>query len=144
MIVYLDASALVKRYVSERGSKQVAELLSDALFIGTSLVSRAELAAALAKSVRVGALTREQAATALEAFRKEWNDFIRIQLTENLLAQADAYAWEHGLRGNDPVHLAAAASWQQVMGETITFATFDKHLSQVAGSVGLMPFPLDL
>jgi len=54
MIVYLDASALVKRYVSETGSPEVNALLATVAVAGTSVIIRAEVAAALAKSVRVG------------------------------------------------------------------------------------------
>ena len=50
MIVYLDASALVKRYVAETGSAEVASLISEAQAIGTAVVSRAEVAAALAQA----------------------------------------------------------------------------------------------
>ena len=56
MILYLDASALVKRYVAEPGSAEVSEAISRAEAIGTALISRAEVAAALAKAVRGKAL----------------------------------------------------------------------------------------
>ena len=59
MILYLDASALVKRYVAEPGSAEVDGAISRAEVIGTVLFSRAEVAAALAKAVRMEALTRE-------------------------------------------------------------------------------------
>lgn len=39
MIVYLDASALVKRYLAERGSPEVKALLIRAEAIGTSLMA---------------------------------------------------------------------------------------------------------
>lgn len=37
MIVYLDASALVKRYVAEAGSVEVASLISKAQALGTAV-----------------------------------------------------------------------------------------------------------
>ena len=46
MIVYLDASVLVKRYVAEPGSKETAKLIAHAEVVATSLISRAEVAAA--------------------------------------------------------------------------------------------------
>jgi predicted nucleic acid-binding protein len=49
VILYLDASALVKRYVMEAGSKDVISLTAAAAAVATSLVSRAEVAAALAR-----------------------------------------------------------------------------------------------
>ncbi len=61
MILYLDASALVKRYVAEAGSAEVDALIGDANVIGTSVISRAEVSAALAKAVGVGWLLRDEA-----------------------------------------------------------------------------------
>jgi predicted nucleic acid-binding protein len=48
MIAYLDASALVKRYVAEAGSTEVNGLISEAEALGTAVISRAEVSAALA------------------------------------------------------------------------------------------------
>lgn len=140
MIVYLDASALVKRYVREAGSSEVGELIAGATLAGTAVITRAEVAAALAKAVRMGALGRDEAAVALEAFRRQWADFVRLQLGEATIVLADALAWEHGLRGYDAVHLAAAAFWQQ-MGEPVTLATFDRQLWLAAQKAGLMVWP---
>ena len=144
MILYLDASALVKRYVAEAGSAEVGAAISQAVVTGTALVSRAEVAAALGKAVRVDALTQEEALAALQVFRNDWVDLVRIQLTEMVIARADLLAWDHGLRGYDAVQLASALAWQDGLGEQVTMATFDKHLWTVAESVGLTPYPADL
>ena len=48
MIAYLDASALVKRYVAERGSAEVGRLIDRAEAAGTAILSRAEVALVLA------------------------------------------------------------------------------------------------
>lgn len=52
MILYLDASALVKRYVAETGSETVARAIADAEMVGTSILSRAETVAALTRIER--------------------------------------------------------------------------------------------
>lgn len=144
MILYLDASALVKRYVAELGSAEVNEAISKAEMIGTALISRAEVAAALAKAVRMDALTREDALASLQVFRNEWPDLVRVQVTEMVIARADTFAWEHNLRGYDAVHLAAASLWQDAMGEQVTLSTFDRRLWAVIERVGLVPHPADL
>jgi len=144
MIVYLDASALVKRYVAERGTAEVTALIAAAAGVGTSLISRAETSAALAKAVRVGALTFEGAAAALQVFRSEWPWLIRIQATELVLARADALAWELGLRGYDAVHLASALIWQEGVGEAVTLATYDRQLWDAGHTQGLTVFPENL
>jgi predicted nucleic acid-binding protein len=144
MILYLDASALVKRYVTEFGSDSVNEAIGEAELVGTALISRAEVAAAFAKAVRMNALKRDEGLRCLHAFRKDWHDLVRVQITEIAIARADALAWEHNLRGYDAVHLAAAVLWQETMGEQVTMATFDQTLWGVAEKVGLVPFPADL
>lgn len=102
------------------------------------------MAAALAKAVRVDALTREEALASLRVFREEWPDLVRVRLTEVVIARADALAWEHGLRGYDAVHLAAASLWQDAMSEQVTLSTFDRRLWTAAGRVGLALHPADL
>ncbi len=144
MILYLDASALVKRYVAEVGSAQVAQAIASADLVGTALVSRAEVVAALAKAVRVGALRHNQALASLQSFRREWLDLVRVQITDGVISHADALAWEHGLRGDAAVQLAAASLWQETLGETVTMATFDQSLGRAAQNVGLGTFPADL
>lgn len=144
MILYLDASALVKRYVAELGSANVAQVIAQADLVGTVLVSRAEVAAALAKAARMNVLTAEEAREALEAFRTDWPDLIRLQVTEMVVARADLLAWEHRLRSYDAIHLAAALLWQDAMGERVTMATFDRSLWAAARQSGLIPYPADL
>lgn len=55
MIVYVDTSALVKLYIAETGSADVAALASNAASLGTAIVTRAEAAAAFGKAARIGA-----------------------------------------------------------------------------------------
>jgi predicted nucleic acid-binding protein len=69
MILYLDASALVKRYVKEEGSTAVAKAIQEATYVGTAAITRAETVAALAKAARVGTVTREEAHSAVQQFR---------------------------------------------------------------------------
>ena len=54
--VYVDTSALVKRYVAETDAEAVDAVMNEALRVGTSLITRTEVAAALAKAVRQGRL----------------------------------------------------------------------------------------
>lgn len=141
MNAYLDASALVKNYVAETGSKEVSQLLSRADLLATSVLSRAEVPAALAKAARVGWLTREAADAARQVFRSQWPALMGVQATEALMALADTLAWEYGLRGYDAVHLASALTWQEALGEPALLATFDKQLWSAASKAGLASWP---
>src|ERR1700716_36615 len=143
MIVYLDASALVKRYVAERGSAEMATLGGEAEAVGTAAISFTEVTAALAKAARLGVLDAVEAEEALGRFREEWPDLIRLSITEFLLSRAADLAWRLGLRGYDAVQLAASQIWQEALGETITLATFDRRLWESAPKVGLAASPAD-
>ncbi|MBI5349087.1 MAG: type II toxin-antitoxin system VapC family toxin [Chloroflexi bacterium] len=141
MIVYVDASALVKRYVVEEGSEDVSRLIDESDLVGTGLITRAEVSAALKKAVRMKALTLEEAEAAVKAFRSQWNDFVRVQASESLISKADTVAWEYDLRGYDAVHLASALVWQEAIGESVTIATYDHQLREASKRAGLNVYP---
>lgn len=144
MILYLDASALVKRFVVEAGSDEVGQAVDRAEIVGTALISRAEVAAALGRAVRIRALPPKAAARSLQAFHEHWADLVRLPVTEATIVRADALAWEHGLRGYDAVQLATALTWQEGLGVPVVLATFDRWLWETAGEVGLETYPEDL
>ena len=144
MIAYLDASALVKRYVAEAGSPETNALIAGASVVGTAAISRAEVSSALAKASRMGLLSREEAASALQVFNAEWESLIRLQLTEALISRAATLAWEHGLRGYDAVHLAAALFWEDMLGDQVTLASYDRQLWEAAKVTGLIAWPESL
>ena len=144
MNLYLDASAIVKRFVVEMGSAEVGQVIAQARWVGTALISRAEVAAALGRAVRMRVLKPKPAALLLQSLRDHWASLVRLPITEAIVIRADALAWEHCLRGYDAVHLAAALTWQEALGEIVTLATFDRQLWTVAGQVGLESYPPDL
>jgi predicted nucleic acid-binding protein len=138
---YLDASALVKRYVAEPGTAEVIALTSTAAAVATALISRAEVAAAFARAVRMGVLDGASGRRAQRRFAREWPDFVRVPVTEALVARAETLAWDHGLRGYDAVQLATALAWQDSVGQEVVLATFDRQLWETAPRVGLRAWP---
>ena len=141
MIAYLDASALVKRYIVEQGSKETIALTAESEITASSILSRAEVAAALAKAVRIGLVTQEVARSAQRMFVRDWPDLVRVPVTEALVERAEGLAWEHGLRGYDSVQFASALTWQESVGEGIVLATFDQRLWEAAKRMGLTAWP---
>ena len=144
MILYLDSSAIVKKYISEFGSAETQTAVQQAETIGTSVLSRAEVIAAFRKAVRMGVIAEEDASATVRAFNKRWRDLIRTRVTERLVKHASKLAWGQALRGYDAVHLASAAAWQQAIGRDVTLATFDVSLWQAARRIGLSVFPKNL
>jgi uncharacterized protein len=139
--LYLDTSALVKLYVREPGSEQLAELTKLALFTATSWVAYVEFVAAITRSVRLRTVSRTSASRKLTLFQHHWEDLVQIEASRLVITRAATIAWEHGLRGYDSLHLASALIWQEALAESITFATYDQELGKVAGEVGLPRFP---
>jgi len=141
MILYLDASALVKRTIVERESERVNAWIDAAEMVVTGLITRVEVAAAIARASRMKLIHPEEALAALRQFRSEWESFHRLPITENTVMRGDALAYEQNLRGYDATHLACALIWQESLGVPVTMASFDGQLIEAARNVKMAYLP---
>ena len=141
MIVYADTSALVKLFVREESAETTREMFKRAHMMGTGLLTRAELGAALSRGVRRGLLLPEEGLEARRRLEAVWSSWVHIAMDASLVFQAEMLSWEYGLRGYDAVHLAAAWRWREEIGHPIVLATFDKELWEAARAVGLEAWP---
>jgi predicted nucleic acid-binding protein len=144
MILYLDSSAIVKKYVEETGSVLIRDAVEQAEIVGTAVISRVEVIAALRKAIRSDVIAEADGEAAVRSFNRSWRDLVRTRVTERLVKHASELAWAHGLRGYDSVQLASAAAWQQAIGLGVTLATFDLRLWHAGRAVGLRAFPENL
>lgn len=141
MILYLDASALVKCYVEEEGSDDVIRLIQASEVAGTAILSRAEVVAAVARATRMGNISREEGWLAVTTFETDWANLVRLQMTERIVAQAANLAWQKGLRGYDAVHLACALAWRDALQRPVMMVTYDQELWRGAQQEGFDLFP---
>jgi len=141
MILYLDASALVKRYIQEKGSQGVNAWIEAADMVVTGLISRVEVAAAIARASRRKLITPDESLAALRQFRSEWESFHRLPITENTEARSDSLAVDNDLRGYDATHLACALIWQETLGMPVTLVSFDSQLIEAARAVQMAYLP---
>jgi uncharacterized protein len=141
MNLYLDTSALIKRYIHEPGTEDVRAWIHSADVMSTSLLTRAEAAAGLTRLHQRGIIIHDDYRLALESFRLDWTGFHRIPINEELIARADFLACQHGLRGYDAVHLAAALIWQETLMLPITIATYNQELAESSKKSGLKVLP---
>jgi predicted nucleic acid-binding protein len=139
--LYFDSSALVKRYIDEQGSSDVLDWMDDSKINGTVLVTRAEVASAISRAVRMQYISKEDVGRFLDVFRREWESLHRIPITEPLIARADTLACDHNLRGYDAVHLAAALIWQEQLGMPVTVVTYDRELAAAVQALGMTVLP---
>ena len=81
-MLYLDTSALVKKYVEEAHSAEVRNCISLHESIATSTITRAE-SATFARAVRHGSLTEAAARAGHRQFVREWKTYMRIRVTSH-------------------------------------------------------------
>jgi len=141
VILYLDASALVKRYIQEKASQDVNAWIDAADMVVTGLITRVEVAAAIARAGRMKLITPDETLAALRQLRSEWDSFQRLPITENTVARGNTLAVEHNLRGYDATHLACALIWQETLGMPVTLASFDSQLIEAASGVQIAYLP---
>ncbi|OGO35372.1 MAG: hypothetical protein A2W35_01150 [Chloroflexi bacterium RBG_16_57_11] len=141
MILYLDASALVKRYIQEKASQDVNAWIEAADMVVTGLITRVEVAAAIARAGRLQLITPDETLAALHQFRSDWESFHRLPITENTVVRGDTLAVEHNLMCYDATHLACALIWQETLGMPVTLASFDIHLIEAARGVQMAYLP---
>jgi predicted nucleic acid-binding protein len=141
VILYLDASALVKRYIQENDSERVNAWIDAAEMVVTGLITRVEVAAAIARAGRMNLISPDEALSSLRQFRSEWESFQRLPISENTVIRGDALAYGHNLRGYDATHLACALIWQETLGMPVTLASFDGQLIEAARNEMMASLP---
>jgi uncharacterized protein len=141
---YLDASALVKRYVNEEGSDwlRVAITPGRSQLLFTSRMTIVEVISAFARRVRDGSLTLEEFASARDLFRGDCLDEYQIMPpTIAVVDSASVLLERHPLRAYDAIHLATALGAQQFLADqnypALTFLSADDRLNQAAAAEGL-------
>ena len=134
MRIFLDTSALAKRYVQEPGSKELEELFDSITpEVLISNLAFVEFAAAMGRKLRDKAIERMKASKAIKELEEDWyNVFAKIPLDESLAETAAALALEYSLKGADAVHLASA----QVTSVEL-FVASDDRLIRVAKKMGI-------
>lgn len=141
---YLDSSALVKRYVQERGTGWVTALTSPRseheIFI--ALVTGAEVVAAIARQARAGRLNTKDAVSIIEVFQSHFEAQYRVVLTlPSVVQRAMELAQRHWLRGYDAIQLASALAVQEELvlhgAEPLVFVSADEELNGAARAEGL-------
>ena len=133
---YFDASALAKRYVRETGSVKVRRLLSAGI-PATSRLSEVEIASALMRRTREGALSQEQRDRALAALDNDLAAMLLIELSPEVVTRAQALLRRHVLRAGDAIQLASCLHLKDELGEEVAMVAFDERLNAAARLEGV-------
>jgi predicted nucleic acid-binding protein len=147
---YLDASALVKRYSSEKGSNAVAVRFDRAEKIFTSRLSFAEVHSSLGRKFRAGELSSEDLTRVREEFESDWLFSLSVlDLDVGTISSISQLVEQYDLKAGDAIHLSAAfwlrdairlGRFRSGAEESIEFGVADKQLARIARKCGLHVF----
>jgi len=143
-IYFLDSSALVKRYVTETGSKwilnQARPSANNSIYVAR--IAGVEVVSALARRRKGNSLSPAEAAKAVKRFEKYFaRHYAKVNISPNLIASTIDLANKHSLRGYDAVQLAAALEVEteiKAVGTSgLIFVSGDNELNTAAQSESL-------
>ena len=153
-MLYLDSSALLKRYVQEPGTDAVNLKVNEGLTanreILISVVGYAEIFATFARLVRDHLLPKQEGDLLQQSFHDDWMvKLSQVDLTADVLAFVPGLVNNHPLRGADAIHLASALWLRDALRQgksfgpnpgILEFATSDRQLKTAAALEGLPVF----
>ncbi len=128
MTLYVDSSALLKRYVREHDSDLSVQLMETDPVLVTSRLSTVEVRRNLSRL-----LDDHARGEARGRFVRDLGAFGLISVDDAILAAAAAIAEDTLCRSLDSIHLASARR----TGSNTTLLTFDIRQAQVARSLGM-------
>jgi predicted nucleic acid-binding protein len=129
LTLYLDSSALVKRYVKEPGSDSVIEVMGRADAYKMCRIGFVETVRAVARGGGRGEV---------EKMESDWTRVDVVEVDRTLAEHAARLAVNHRLRTLDALHLAAALA---LTDENPTFVTWDSDLHRAARAEGMQTLP---
>jgi predicted nucleic acid-binding protein len=139
MRVYVDTSALLKRYLQEVGSNSPhLALIEQATEIFASVILVPELSGVLRRAVSDNRISEATAVAVIEEFQRNQQDF-EWHVVDNVVRDAAAtIGWATGSRGMDSIHVATAH-----IGLAEYFLTADKRQYHAATEAGLNSFLIE-
>lgn len=128
MVLYVDSSALLKRYVAEHDSDAADSLMATDAVLATSRITEVEVRRNLARL-----LEGDSATTAKRQFLEDLDAFALVAIDATTCNDASRVAETTMCRSLDAIHIASALR----AGPATTFLTFDVGQASAARSVGL-------
>ena len=111
MKIYLDSSALAKRFVNEDGSDAVEALCAQADALGLSVICVPEIVSALNRRLRERLLTPTLYRQAKQRLLDDVRDADIIQLTPAVIGSTIQVLEASPVRAMDALHIACAIEW---------------------------------
>lgn len=142
-VYYLETSALVKKYRTEKGTEVVAELFqhkqgSD-IFI-TSYFTVVEITSVATRLLRAGALTSQAYQVIMGNLSGDMRETVRLQsVSDSVLSESIRLTQDHALRAPDAIHVATALGVKAgIRGNPFYFLGSDARLNTACQASGLL------
>ena len=132
MKVFFDSSALVKRYVPEKGTEAVLSLCEEASELGLSVICYPEIISALCRLRQEKQIEGPQYVFAKQGIADDLRDAALCNITEMTVLQSILLLEENALRASDAFHIAAALEWNADL-----FVSSDINQIKAAKKAGL-------
>jgi predicted nucleic acid-binding protein len=150
-MLYLDSSVLVKRYVQELGSKAVTARFDQGETIYTSVLSFAEVHAAIGRKYRDKELNAIEKKKLVDEFQADWLFSLSIlELTATTMLALPSLCDQYSLKASDAIHLSAAFWLQDAIRvrakgfesseNKVEFGVSDRQLGEAAIKCGFQIF----
>ena len=134
---YFDTSALIKRYVRERGSTRVVSLLRRHDLL-SSAITPVEVMSALSRRRRDRELSEEDFAATASRVQSERIRWELVEVGETVLNRAEEIVQGTvPMRALDAVHVASLMAFQAASSIQIPFVTGDGRQREAANYLGL-------
>ena len=135
-MLYLETSAIVKKYREEAGSGSVRKLFDSGEGITSSILTLAEVETSLGRLYREGRLPEAELYRQRAALLEDWDHVFVLEFDEDVMAQIRKLVLKLPLRAGDTIHLASALL-VSAEGEPLVFCSADTSLLRSAEAEGL-------
>lgn len=143
-MLYVDSSALAKRYLAEAGTSDVTAAMAVESIVSTNAVGYAELRSAFARALREARLDSPSHAAVVALLDSHWSRYLVIAADDARMREAamliDHHS-THALRAFDAIHLASALRLADGNPPAVTFACWDLRLWRAARDEGFVLLP---
>jgi predicted nucleic acid-binding protein len=130
MSIYVDTSALLKRYLEEPDSDAAEAFLAGDIAWFSGRHTYVEMRRNLARAV-----SGEELVTIRDVFESDWRRTTIVELDEITCRLAADIGEQTGLRSLDSLHIGAAI---RVGPDVLSFLTFDVRQAQIARQMGFV------
>lgn len=135
-MVFFDASAVVKWFLTEERADEVDQLRG-AERGAVSQLTEVELVSAFARRHREGSISAEMLQALLAESAEEIGSVLVVEVNQAVVGLARSLLLRHPLRAGDAIQLSSCLVLEQRLQRPVQFLAFDQRVNDAAVGEGL-------